>query len=73
MTLQDSERALILQTLEATGGRIGGPKWAGLKLGLTQITPIYRMKKLDIYQPLWRTAALDDFMTDGQFGSPVAL
>ena len=73
MTLRDSERALILQTLEATGGRIGGPKGAAIKLGLNRTTLIYRMKKLGIYQPLRRTATPDDFMTPGQPGSPVAL
>jgi formate hydrogenlyase transcriptional activator len=61
MTLRDSERALILQTLEATGGRIGGPKGAAIKLGLNRTTLIYRMKKLGIYQPLRRVASLDDF------------
>lgn len=59
MTLRDSERALILQTLEATGGRIGGPKGAALKLGLNRTTLIYRMKKLGIYQPLRRTSPHD--------------
>ena len=72
MTLEDSERALILQTLEATGGGIGA-EGGGHKLGLNWTTLIYRMKKLGIYQPLWRTAAPDDFITPGQPGSPVAL
>ncbi len=73
MTLRDSERALILQTLEATGGRIGGPKGAALKLGLNRTTLIYRMKKLGIYQPLRRVASPDDFLTPGRSGSAVAL
>ena len=62
MTLRDSERALILQTLEATGGRIGGPKGAAIRLGLNRTTLIYRMKKLGIYQPLRRAASPDDFV-----------
>jgi len=73
MTLRDSERALILQTLEATGGRIGGPKGAALKLGLNRTTLIYRMKKLGIYQPLRRVASPDDLMATGPAASPAAL
>ncbi len=73
MTLRDSERALILQTLEATGGRIGGPKGAALKLGLNRTTLIYRMKKLGIYQPLRRVASPDDFLAPGAPGSAVAV
>ena len=49
MTLEDSERALILQTLEATGGGIGA-EGGGHKLGLNWTTLIYRMKKLGIYR-----------------------
>src|SRR5206468_2026341 len=33
-TLRNSERTLILRTLEAVGWVIGGPKGAGAKLGL---------------------------------------
>jgi transcriptional regulator with GAF, ATPase, and Fis domain len=51
VTLQDSERAFILQALEATDWRIGGPKGAALKLGLNRTTLIYRMKKLGIERP----------------------
>jgi len=49
------------------------PQGATIKLGLNRTTLIYRLKKLGIYQPLWRTAAPDDFITPGQPGSPVAL
>lgn len=73
MTLRDSERALILQTLEMTGGRIGGPKGAAIKLGLNRTTLIYRMKKLGIYQPLRRVASADDFLTPEPPGSAAAL
>ncbi|WP_245632025.1 sigma-54 interaction domain-containing protein [Edaphobacter aggregans] len=64
ITLRDSERALILQTLESTGWRIGGPQGAAVHLGLNRTTLIYRMKKLGIERPLRRAASPDDFMTD---------
>jgi transcriptional regulator with GAF, ATPase, and Fis domain len=51
MTLRDSERALILQTLEATGWRVGGPRGAAAQLGLNRTTLICRMKKLGIERP----------------------
>jgi formate hydrogenlyase transcriptional activator len=63
MTLRDSERALIVQTLQATSWKIGGPKGAALKLGLNRTTLIYRMKKLGIERPLRRSAAADDLTT----------
>jgi formate hydrogenlyase transcriptional activator len=47
-TLRDSERALILQTLEAVGWLIGGPAGAAAKLGLKRTTLISKMKKLGI-------------------------
>jgi transcriptional regulator with GAF, ATPase, and Fis domain len=53
-TLRDSERALILQTLEATGWRIGGPKGAAVRLGLNRTTLMFRMRKLGIERPWGR-------------------
>ena len=50
-TLKDSERNLILRTLEAVGWVIGGPKGAGAKLGLKRTTLIHRMQKLGITRP----------------------
>jgi len=50
-TLRDSERNLILQTLEAVGWVIGGHKGAATKLGLKRTTLIHRMKKLGISRP----------------------
>jgi formate hydrogenlyase transcriptional activator len=50
-TLKDSERALILRTLEAAGWLIGGPTGAAAKLGLKRTTLISKMKKLGIYRP----------------------
>lgn len=51
-TLRDSERALILQTLDEVGWVIGGPNGAATKLGLKRTTLIHRMKKLGIERPL---------------------
>jgi formate hydrogenlyase transcriptional activator len=50
-TLRDSERALILHTLEAVGWVIGGPKGAAAKLGLKRTTLICKMQKLGIFRP----------------------
>ena len=63
MTLRDSERALIVQTLQATNWKIGGPKGAALRLGLNRTTLIYRMKKLGIERPLRRASAPDNLTT----------
>jgi transcriptional regulator with GAF, ATPase, and Fis domain len=50
-TLRDSERTLILQTLETVGWIIGGPKGAAAKLGLKRTTLIHKMQKLGIFRP----------------------
>jgi transcriptional regulator with GAF, ATPase, and Fis domain len=50
-TLRDSERTLILRTLEAVGWVIGGPKGAAVKLGLARTTLIHKMQKLGISRP----------------------
>jgi len=63
MTLRDSERALIIQTLEATGWRIGGQSGAAIQLGLNRTTLICRMKKLGIERPWRRAASQDNFIT----------
>ena len=47
-TLKDSERVLILRTLESVGWVIGGPKGAATKLGLKRTTLIHKMQKLGI-------------------------
>jgi transcriptional regulator with GAF, ATPase, and Fis domain len=49
-TLKDSERVLILQTLDSVGWIIGGPKGAAAKLGLKRTTLIHKMQKLGIYR-----------------------
>ena len=50
-TLRDSERVLILNTLEAVGWVIGGTKGAAAKLGLKRTTLICKMQKLGISRP----------------------
>ncbi len=47
-TLKDSERILILRTLESVGWVIGGPKGAASQLGLKRTTLIHKMQKLGI-------------------------
>ena len=47
-TLSDSERNLILQTLETAGWVIGGANGAAAKLGLKRTTLIAKMQKLGI-------------------------
>ena len=59
-TLRDSERTLILQTLEAVGWVIGGPKGAAVKLGLARTTLIHKMQKLGISRPAPPDPALQD-------------
>jgi formate hydrogenlyase transcriptional activator len=51
-TLRDSDRILILQTLEAAGWVIGGPDGAAAKLGLKRTTLICKMQKLGICRPV---------------------
>lgn len=47
-TFWDSQRALILQALEAARGVVGGPRGAAKRLGLKRTTLIAKMKKLGI-------------------------
>jgi len=70
-TLKDSERALILRTLEATGWLIGGPTGAAAKLGLKRTTLISKMKKLGISRPT-NSVNRDAFEDESrQPGSPI--
>jgi formate hydrogenlyase transcriptional activator len=50
-TLRESERTLILTTLESVGWVIGGPKGAAARLGLNRTTLINKMKRLGISRP----------------------
>ena len=51
-TFRDSQCALILQALQATGWVIGGSSGAAARLGLKRTTLIAKMKKLGISRPL---------------------
>jgi len=51
-TLRDSERTLILRTLEGVSWVIGGPKGAAAKLGLKRTTLIHKMQKLGLSRPV---------------------
>jgi transcriptional regulator of acetoin/glycerol metabolism len=57
-TLREHEVALILRTLRAAGGMIGGPQGAAVRLGLKRTTLISKMRRLGIYQP-GRQAVID--------------
>src|SRR5258707_2491563 len=48
VTLEEAERSHILQTLEQTGGVVGGPKGAAAQLGLPRTTLIAMMKRLGV-------------------------
>jgi formate hydrogenlyase transcriptional activator len=50
-TLDNSDRALILETLEQTRWLVGGPHGAAAKLGLKRTTLIAVMRRLDISRP----------------------
>jgi transcriptional regulator with GAF, ATPase, and Fis domain len=52
--LRDREAGLILETLRATGGIMGGPQGAAIRLGLKRTTLISRMKRLGIFRPRLR-------------------
>jgi transcriptional regulator with GAF, ATPase, and Fis domain len=58
-TLRDSERALILQTLDQVGWVIGGAKGAAAKLGLKRTTLLHRMKKLGIERTTLRAGVAE--------------
>ena len=53
-TLREYEATLILQTLQAAGGMIGGPRGAAARLGLKRTTLVSKMKRLGIYRPRYQ-------------------
>ena len=50
-TLREHEATLILKTLRAAGGMIGGPRGAAALLGLKRTTLVSKMKRLGIFRP----------------------
>jgi transcriptional regulator with GAF, ATPase, and Fis domain len=67
-TFMDSQRALILQALDATGWTIGGPLGAAARLGLKRSTLVSKMKKLGIYRPR-RQRFMDEFKDESERAS----
>jgi formate hydrogenlyase transcriptional activator len=53
-TLRDHEAALILETIRAAKGMIGGPLGAAARLGLKRTTLVSKMKRLGIYRPRYQ-------------------
>jgi formate hydrogenlyase transcriptional activator len=51
MTSEDSDRALILETLEQAGWIVGGPRGAAAKLGLKRTTLLAKMRRMGILRP----------------------
>jgi transcriptional regulator with GAF, ATPase, and Fis domain len=52
MTLEDSDRTLILETLEQAGWIVGGPRGAAAKLGLKRTTLLAKMRRMGISRPI---------------------
>jgi transcriptional regulator with GAF, ATPase, and Fis domain len=52
MTLEDSDRGLIVETLEQAGWIVGGPRGAAAKLGLKRTTLLAKMRRLGIFRPI---------------------
>jgi formate hydrogenlyase transcriptional activator len=52
VTLEDSDRGLILETLEQAGWIVGGSRGAAGKLGLKRTTLLAKMKRLGISRPI---------------------
>jgi formate hydrogenlyase transcriptional activator len=52
MTLEDSDRALIVETLQQAAWIVGGPRGAAAKLGLKRTTLLAKMRRLGIFRPI---------------------
>jgi formate hydrogenlyase transcriptional activator len=52
MSLEDSDRVLIVETLEQAGWIVGGPRGAAAKLGLKRTTLLAKMRRLGISRPI---------------------
>ena len=59
-TFREHEASLILETLRAAGGMIGGPRGAAARLGLKRTTLVSKMKRLGIYRPRYQRD-MDEF------------
>jgi transcriptional regulator with GAF, ATPase, and Fis domain len=51
-TLEDSDRALIVETLEQAGWIVGGPRGAAAKLRLKRTTLLAKMRRMGISRPI---------------------
>jgi len=49
---EDSDRAVIMETLEQAGWVVGGPRGAAAKLGLKRTTLLAKMRRLGISRPI---------------------
>jgi formate hydrogenlyase transcriptional activator len=72
-TLHDHERALIMETLHAAGGMIGGPEGAAARLGLKRTTLVSKMKRLGIYRPRQQRVIDDDVSEESNLAISSAL
>jgi transcriptional regulator with GAF, ATPase, and Fis domain len=52
ITLEDSDRDLIVETLEQVGWIVGGPRGAAAKLGLKRTTLLAKMRRMGISRPI---------------------
>jgi formate hydrogenlyase transcriptional activator len=52
MTLEDSDRGLIVETLEQASWIVGGPGGAAAKLGLKRTTLLAKMRRMGISRPI---------------------
>jgi len=59
MTLEDSDRALIVETLEQAGWIVGGPRGAAAKLGLKRTTLIQKIRRLGISRPIYQEETIE--------------
>jgi formate hydrogenlyase transcriptional activator len=56
MNWEDSDRSLVVETLQQTGWIVGGPRGAAAKLGLKRTTLLAKMRRLGISRPIAREA-----------------
>jgi formate hydrogenlyase transcriptional activator len=73
-SFKDSQRALLLRALHASGWIVGGPRGAAARLGLKRTTLISKMKKLGILRPARQVgmAGMDQNREPAEPGQPAA-